>query len=344
MTTTTALSETALFQINFALHLAVGLLGPTKLIKHLQNESMDNPQQQQQQQRVPLYWRSELILPDALILLQNNCEEGEKKSPSTTITVSSNKLLFFDVTFDFVKKKQQEGENNKKYDDDSGCQVFVSLGFFLLLPNGTADDDKIVGHYISTKALDSQQLVSHSKSLQLDLQQVSAQGLATFMFESFLSQGGVSSESVNAKYLPIDSVSSIEENEDDLLVNIPYKDIGNAKGTFLLKISTVSKFDKSALRFLYWDFIKNANHYRHQQNQGDNESVRTESEKQVEEAFDAWKKRRLKEIGLESTNTISDSKNGESIATTTSKSKKRSRPIVKRRRKKGGNDFQYDGE
>jgi len=304
---------------------------------------MDSPQQQQQQQRVPLYWRSELILPDALKILHDNCEGGGRKLPSTTITVSSNKLLFFDATFDFVKKEQQQGENNSKYDDDNGCQVFVSLGFFLLFRKRTADDEEMVGHYISTKALDPHQLVSHSKSLQLDLQQVSAQGLANYMFESFLSQGGVSSESVNAKYLSTDSISSIEENEGDLLVNIPYKSIGNAKGTFILKISSVSKFDKSALRFLYWDFAKNANHYRHQQNQGDNELMRTE--KQVEDAFDAWKKRRSKKVNsTESTNTISDNKNGESIATTTSKSKKRLRPIVKRRRKKGGNDFQYDGE
>jgi len=412
------LSETALFQKKFALHLAVGLLGPTKVLEYLRNESIDRsssssllsrpqqPQPQQQQQRVtvPLYWRSKIILTDTSIILQNNCGEGEKNTSSTEITASKSKLLFFDVTIDFVRKEQQQqqGENNNNNknddDDDGSCQILVSLGFFLLLRKGTADDDddEIVGHYVSTKALNHQQLMSHITSLRLEPQSVKAEALANLMFESFLSQeppitavaeedDDNSNSCVNARYVVLSSNStssaekknegngeeeeyapllrdidgSSDDNICDLCVDVPCKSMGNSKGTFLLKISTVSKFDKSALRFLYWDLTKNANHYHHRQQEQEQEHDVNEVLAQVEDAFrELEKKMRPNKVtnNTNSTNntiSISDNRNGESIASTTNvtittittrsnKSKIKQNPRFmpnKRRKKKAGNFY-----
>ena len=399
---TMTLSETALFQNKFALHLAVGLLGPTIVLEYLRNESVDRsssssllsrPQQQppqQQPQRVPLYWRSKIILPDTSIILQNNCGEGEKYSTSTKITASRSKLLFFDVTIKFVGKEhqQQQGETNNRNDDDDdddgSCQILVSLGFFLLLRKGTADDDddddEIVGHYVSTKALNYQQLMSHITSLRLEPQSVKAEALANLMFESFLSQAPpIAAEKddnnscLNARYVVLSSNStsiitekkeengeeenapllcdidgSSDDNVCDLCVDIPCKRMGNSKGTFRLKISTVSKFDKSSLRFLYWDLTKNANHYHHQkqeQEQDDNELLA-----QVEDAFrELEKKMRPSKVTNNTTNitnnnnTISDNRNGESIDTTTTsnkgKIKQNPRFMPSKRRKKQASSF-----
>jgi hypothetical protein len=386
---TMTLSETALFQNKFALHLAVGLLGPTTVLEYLKNESVDRSSsssllsrpQQQQPQRVPLYWRSKIILPDTSIILQKNFGEGEKYSTSTEITASRSKLLFFDVTIDFVGKEeqqQQQGENNKNDndDDDGSCQILVSLGFFLLLRKGTADDDdnEIVGHYVSTKALKHQQLMSHITSLRLEPQSVKAEALANLMFESFLSQEPpIAAEKddynscVDARYVVLssNSTSSTEKNGEeenapllcdidnssddnvcDLCVDIPCKSMGNSKGTFRLKISTVSKLDKSALRFLYWDLTKNANHYHHQkqeQEQDDNELLA-----QVEDAFRELEKKVRPKVtnnaNSTNNNTISDNRNGESIATTTNvttkgKIKQNPRFMPSKRRKKQAGSF-----
>ena len=111
-------SEKDLFNNKFALYLASGLLGPSKVVKYL------NEIAQEKQPAVPLYWRSNIMIPDASKILYH----GRENKDSTSQTSPSAKLLFFDATFHFLKKESTE--------KPPSCHILVSLGFFLLLQKG----------------------------------------------------------------------------------------------------------------------------------------------------------------------------------------------------------------
>uniref|UniRef100_A0A6U9XED3 Uncharacterized protein n=1 Tax=Pseudo-nitzschia australis TaxID=44445 RepID=A0A6U9XED3_9STRA len=332
-TTTMSERESATFRDKFALHLAVELLGPDSVIEYL--DGNDN--------RVPLYWRSKLMVSDPSRILFHVGENTDSKSTSMlkSTDVHTPKVLFFDVTFNFSKiqqqqQQQQEGNCNNWDDSSSTLQqstssVSVTFGFFLLLPKARREfpsdenkgNDIGGGHYISTRPLDNSQLISHVDSLQLDPQSVTAKALARSMAGEFLRQGPPSTnneiertdrtEYLTAKYVNSSTIHKsirIEENGDqksthvtstesqsvnfpptdvDLRVDVPYKSIGNANGTFLLKYSAeggVTKYSISSLRFLYWDFSKNTNHC-HPLQKNDESIIQTKQ--LVEEAFDRWR-------------------------------------------------------
>jgi hypothetical protein len=136
------------------------------------------------------------MIPDASRKLYCVGEIAHSAMPKTS---PPSNILFFDVMFNFVKKihHQEEKDNNC---DTSSCHVLASLGFFLLLQKGSeppsedrTDEELGGGHYISTQALDYQQIMSHSHSLQLAPESVDAEALASSMAEEFLRQGSPSS-------------------------------------------------------------------------------------------------------------------------------------------------------
>jgi len=321
-----------LFRDEFALYLALGLLGPSRVIGYLNDDKRKEP-------TVPLYWRSKLMIPDPSRMLYNVGENTDLMSSNFPFT----KILFFDVTFNFVKKTHHRGGKDNKCDLLSkrkapSCHILVSLGFFLLLQKGfkaVSEDLTDVeiggGHYISTEALDYQQIVSHINSLQLDPQSVTAEALASSMAEEFLRQGFLSSiitpreigqqikiqqriqekngvltanyvnnsnsrtgfkegnEDMKNKSFPNQSHSFDESSTNcEILAIIPYKSMGDSSGKLLLKYSPsgVTKFDRSALRFLSWDFSKNPNHYENLSR--NNESVSSQKIL-VEHAIDQWR-------------------------------------------------------
>ena len=228
----------------------------------------------------------------------NNCDDPSSTPQQSSTSSASVTLGFFLLLPDARREFPSSGEN--KGHDMGG------------------------GHYISTRPLDHSQLMSHVDSLQLDPQSVTAKALARSMAGEFLRQGPPSTnnemeETDRTKYLRARYVSSStvhksirdEENEDqkstnvtftesqsvnfppndvDLRVDVPYKSIGNANGIFLLKSSAdggVTKYSISSLRFLYWDFSKNANHC-HPLRKND-ESIIIHTQQLVEEAFDRWR-------------------------------------------------------
>jgi len=322
----------------FALHLAVELLGPDKVINYLDGN----------ENRVPLYWRSKLMVSDPSGTLYHFGEKNNDSIPSLT-DFNLPKVLFFDAAFDFFKEQQaqdpREQEENVVYRDGSSleqqkplsCNASVTLGFFLLLPSARRDSENKGrciggGHYVSTRSLDHSQLMSHIESLQLDPQSVTAASLACSMAREFLRQGPLSSNNESEKvdqtqhltakyvYSSADCASIKKEetahgnktdrsalntysqthsqtfdylpNNCDIRLDIPYKSIGSTTGTFFLKLSSedgVRKYDKAALRFLYWDFSKNTNHYHPPETNEDSSISRKHH--LVEDAFDRWRTR-----------------------------------------------------
>eukprot|EP00536_Pseudo-nitzschia_multiseries_P006238 jgi/Psemu1/303963/fgenesh1_kg.130_\ len=168
--------------------------------------------------------------------------------------------------------------------------------------------------------------MAHIDSLQLDPQSVTADALARSMAGEFLRQGPSSSKNkaepmdqnqhLTAKYVyPSIAHASTnkEENADennpdkrslgahshsfdspttdcDIRLDIPYQSIGSTKGALLLICSGadgVTKYDRVALRLLYWDLSKNANHY-HPPKKSDESSI-SPTRQLVEEAFDRWR-------------------------------------------------------
>ena len=305
-------SEKDLFNNKFALYLASGLLGPSKVVKYL-NEIAQN-----KQPAVPLYWRSNIMIPDASKILYH----GRGNTDSTSQTSPSAKILFFDATFHFLKKESTE--------KPPSCHILVSLGFFLLLQKGVDaksndrnDEEFIGGHYVPTEALDYEQILYHINSLQLDPSSVTPDALARSMVEEFRRQGFSSdvttpeemtpkSNSLNINYIDIDNSSTgIQQarntemeskvtpnhkspsfvdspaKNNKIIVEIPYRSIGDSSGKFSLNYSpgAVSRFDRSALKFLSWDFSKNPNHVEN--SPGEDESLLSEKAL-VDDAFDQW--------------------------------------------------------
>lgn len=327
-----AVSEKDLFRDKFGLYLAVGLMGPSRVIEYLKND------ERKERPVIPLYWRSKLMIPDASRML---CF-AEANSGMIPKSSGPSKLLFFDVKVEFVKKQHQQKERVDGCDAVTTEQqpffkVLVSLGFFLLIRNrerpsseNDSGEEIGVGHYVCTQALDYEQFISHITSLQLDPQSVTAEALASSMAEEFLRQGPPSSltgskklgqagknylqlakkyDVLDAKYVSSSNgLSSIQEEKIRELENsmepthpkgfdgsttncslsvvIPYKNMGNTNGTFLLKLPPegVTKFNRSALRFLHWDFSKNQNHFQ-------NAESLSSMKELVEEAFNHWQTR-----------------------------------------------------
>jgi hypothetical protein len=329
-------SEKDSFTNKFALHLALGLLGPSRVIEYLSHD------ERKERPAVPLYWRSKLMIPDASRILYY---VGENVDTTMSKTSPPTKTLFFDVTFNFVKKVHHRGEEDNKshllstQKPTSSCHVLVSLGFFLLLQKGfeapsedRTDTEFGGGHYISTQALDYQQIMSHSHSLQLEPESVDPEALASSMAAEFLRQGSPSSitareekgqnlkirqriqeesYALTANYVNIKNTrKGIEKEENgevknktsptqsqsfddfstdcDICVNIPYKSMGNSSGRLLLKCSPsgVTTFDRSALRFLSWDFSKNPNHF---ENLPKNSESLLSKKDLVDDAFNRWR-------------------------------------------------------
>ena len=305
-------SEMDLFTNKFALYLVSGLLGPSKVTKYL------NDVAQNKQPAVPLYWRSNIMIPDASKILYH----GRGNTDSTSQTSPSAKILFFDATFHFLKKESTE--------KPPSCHIMVSLGFFLLLQKGVEgksndrnDEEFIGGHYVPTEVLDYEQILYHINSLQLDPSSVTPDALARSMVEEFRRQEFSSdvttpeemppkSNSLNVNYMDIDNSSSrIQETwnteveskvtpnhkspsfvdspakNNNIIVEIPYRSIGDSSGKFSLNYSpgAVSRFDRSALKFLSWDISKNPNHVEN--SPGEDESLLSKKAI-IDDAFDQW--------------------------------------------------------
>ncbi len=311
-----SLSAEDQFAEKFALYLAVGLLGPTRVIEYLDDDK------RRERPAVPMYWRSKLLIPGSSGLLYS-CR-GSADSTSTKLT--RTKILFFDFTFEFDKKLSHGEAGHNKTDlqssrRPSSPRVFVSLGFFLLMERGSeaeagknAGTEIAGGHYVSTQPLDYTQIVSYMNSLQLDRASVNPEKLASSMAEDLLRLGSSSSKKIDVgqkrreetQVLTVDYSSGINEenrevksklcsdqsqNLDDfssICVTIPCKSMGDANGKLKLKHSSsgVSKFDSSALRFLSWDFSKNPNNFENAA-WANGESLLSKKDL-VDEAFDRW--------------------------------------------------------
>ena len=311
-----SLSEEDQFAEKFALYLAVGLLGPIRVIEFLSYDK------RRERPAVPMYWRSKLLIPDSSGLFYS-CR-GSAESTSTKHTPT--KILFFDVTFEFDKKLSHGEAGHNKTDLQStrrlsSPHVFASLGFFLLMERGSeaeagknAGGEITGGHYVSTQPLDYPQIVSYMNSLQLDRGSVNPEKLASSMAEDLLRLGSFPSKEfdvgkksrekntlltvdyrsgINAENREVKSKSCPDQSQnlDDfssICVTIPCKSMGDVSGKLKLKHSSsgVSKFDSSALRFLSWDFSKNPNNFENAAWKN-GESLLSKKDL-VDEAFDRW--------------------------------------------------------
>ena len=299
--TMSLLSKEDSFTEKFALYLAVGLMGPTKVIEYL-----NDGERKDEQPAVPLYWRSKLMIPDPSRMLY--CIGDTSDTPAAEFSLT--KMLFFDATFGFVKSGEAK-ENKSDLQSTqrrTSSRVLVSFGFFLLLqkgPEAASGDQNGAefggGHYISTQPLDYQQIVSYMNSLQLDRDSVSPAKLANSMAEEFLRQENnvLTADYVSTKISPVDleklktpevtnttppNQSRSLHDVSPICINIPCKSMGDSSGKLVLKYpsSDVTIFDRSALRFLYWDFSKNPN-------QSKNDEPLLSKKDLVDEAFDRWR-------------------------------------------------------
>jgi hypothetical protein len=222
-------SKQDFFTDKFGLYLALGLLGPSRVIEYLDDDV------RKERPAVPMYWRSKIMIPDAFRILYHDREDGDSRSSA----FSHTKILFFDATFSFVEKVHHRGEKDDKVDlstqRPSSSRVLVSLGFFLLMGKGSeaaserpSDGEVENGHYVATQALDYQQIMSHVHSLQLDPQSVTAEALASSMAEEFLRQGHPSDLTLQRKIdQTFDNQQRMLQESNVLTAN--YADIDNSR-------------------------------------------------------------------------------------------------------------------
>ncbi|VEU35851.1 unnamed protein product [Pseudo-nitzschia multistriata] len=314
------MSESGQFRDKFALHLAVELLGHDKVIKYLDGKDKQVPLYWRSKLMVsdPLkilrHFGEDMDCIRGRVLFFDVTFEFVKKQEQEQQEGKSS------INCDDPPWRAQQPTS-------SCVILAALGFFLLLpntIQEFSCGEEKDLGigggSYISTRPLDYSQLMSHVDSLQLDPQSVTAEALARSMAGELLRQGPPCTDNkvekmdrtgqLTAKY--VESSKANEENGDlknsgnlvpkacdslhslpkkfDLRVDIPYKSIGNVNGTLLLHSSgdgTVTKYDKNALRFLYWDLSTNANHC-HPLQKSDEPAV-TAARQVVEDAFNRWR-------------------------------------------------------
>jgi hypothetical protein len=283
---------------NFGLHLAMELLGPARVMEHIELHQRFAPFETRIPPRLvyipPLYWRSRLFIPKELATdkatpltaanvkeqrglwlwqaLMNQPSQHSGGSTSLDCTVKHS-LLYFDITFEFIKKNAMIASDSQSEKSTMMGSIDVSIRLCFAHYTGGNGCPGISGaEYFMTYPLLSSNLENHLKSMKFDINSVATDTLASMMATEFLRQGHVPiphnlvGKHFDVTYPEQTTTSTIDLGcESEIQMNIPYKDVILGVGVLILTtkrpVAESERYTNAQLKHIYRDLTQDLHYY-----------------------------------------------------------------------------------